>query len=261
MTAFRDRYGPWGFIAGASVGLGESFARALAARGLNLVLVARRLEPLEKLATELRAAHGIEVRVAAMDLGRPDLEAEIARLSTGVDFGLLVYNAAYSVQGPFLEHPLSAHIQVLDVNCRSPLVLSHLLGGRMATRGKGGIVLMTSIAGSQGNPLLASYAASKAFNLVLAESLWGELRGRGVDVIACRAGATRTPGYESSNPKGSVPLMEPGPVVEAALKALGRQPSVVPGLLNKVAAFLFGRLFPRRLSIRIMGSATARLYG
>ena len=174
---------------------------------------------------------------------------------------MLIYNAAHSVRGLFVDEPLDQHLQVLDVNVRGPLVLSHLLGRAMAARGRGGIVLMTSIAGSQGGPLLSSHAASKAFNLVLAEGLWAELRERGVDVVACRAGATRTLGYAASKPKATVPMMEPEPVVTAALGALGRGPSVVPGLLNKVAVFAFGRLLPRRTSIEIMGRAAKRLYG
>jgi len=108
---------------------------------------------------------------------------------------------------------------------------------------------------------MASYAASKAFELVLAEGLWSELRARGVDVLACRAGATRTPGYAASRPRRSVPLMEPEDVARRALDALGHGPSVVTGALNRVAAFAFGRLLPRRASIQIMGRATRRLYG
>jgi short-subunit dehydrogenase len=165
------------------------------------------------------------------------------------------------VIGPFLERPVDEHLRVVDVNCRSALALAHLLGGAMAARGRGGIVLMTSLAASQGNPLLASYAASKAFELVLAEGLWAELRGRGVDVLACRAGATRTPGYAASRPKRSVPLMEAEVVARGALDALGRGPVTVAGALNRVAAFAFGRLLPRRTSIQIMGRATRRLYG
>ncbi len=248
-------------VAGASAGLGETFARRLAEAKLNVVLLARRREALEKLAAELRTAHGVDVRIGLGDLGRPDLAETVQGLTRDVDVGLLVYNAAHSVRGPFVDRPLDEQLKVIDVNCRGPLVLCHLLGGAMARRGRGGIILMTSIAGSQGGPLLASYAASKAFNLVLAEGLWAELAQRGVDVVACRAGATRTPGYASSNPKASVPLMEPEPVVAKALAALGHGPSVVPGALNKLATFLFGRLFPRRLSIRIMGRATQRLYG
>jgi short-subunit dehydrogenase len=261
MSAFRDRYGPWALVAGASAGLGEAFARRLAARGLDLLLVSRRQEALDRLASELRAAHGVEIRTGALDLGRPDLAEAVRPLAGGLEVGLLVYNAAHSVIGPFVDRPLEEQLRVLDVNCRGPLVLSHLLGGAMARRGRGGIVLMTSIAGSQGNPLLASYAASKAFNLVLAEGLWAEIAGRGVDVVACRAGATDTPGYASSRPRKRVPLMAPDDVVDAALGGLGRGPSVVPGALNRIAAFAFGRLLPRRASISVMGWAARRLYG
>ena len=261
MSGFRDRYGPWALVAGASAGLGEAFARLLAARGLNLVLLARREDALAALGAELSRAHGAQVRLAALDLGRPDLRAAVERSVVGLEVGLLVYNAAHSAIGPFLDRPLEEHLRVVDVNCRGPLVLAHALGGAMAARGRGGIVLMTSLAASQGNPLLASYAASKAFELVLAEGLWAELRGRGVDVVACRAGATRTPGYAASRPRRSVPLMEPEPVARRALDALGGGPSAVAGALNRVAAFALGRLLPRRASIQIMGRATRRLYG
>jgi short-subunit dehydrogenase len=261
MKSLRERYGSWALVAGASAGLGECFARRLAAEGFNLVLLARRQEALDQLAASLVSTHGIQVRTNAGDLGRPDLAASVEQLTADLEIGLLIYNAAHSVQGPFVDEPLADHLRVVDVNIRGPLILSHLFGTAMARRGCGGIVLMTSIAGSQGGPLLTAYAASKAFNLVLAEGLWSELRERGVDVVACRAGATRTPGYAASNPKASVPLMEPEPVVAAALRALGRGPSVVPGALNKIAAFAFGRLLPRRTSIDIMGRAAKRLYG
>lgn len=261
MSSFRERYGPWAIVAGASVGLGEAFARLLAARGLHLLLIARREDALGRLAADLRGAHGVEVRTEAMDLARGDLVPAVERAAAGAEVGLLVYNAAHSVIGPFVERPLEEHLRVIDVNCRGPLALAHAFGGAMARRGRGGLVVMTSLAASQGNPLLASYAASKAFELVLAEGLWAELRGRGVDVLACRAGATRTPGYAASRPRRSVPLMEPGDVARRALDALGRGPSTVAGALNRVAAFAFGRLLPRRTSIRIMGRATRRLYG
>ena len=261
MSEFRDRYGPFALVVGASTGLGEAFARALASRGLHLLLLARRQEALDVLAADLRRRYGVEVRVEAMDVGRADLGERAVRLAGGVEVGLLVYNAAYSVIGPFLDHPLEEQLRVIDVNCRGPLELAHLFGSAMARRGRGGLVLMTSLAGSQGGPLLASYAASKAFNLVLAEGLWAELSERGVDVIACRAGATRTPGYAASQPKKSIRLMDPEPVVEETLRALGHRPSLVPGALNKLAAFFLVRLLPRRLAVRVMGRATKQLYG
>ena len=256
------RYGDWALVAGASAGLGEAFARALARRGMNLLLIARRQEALDRLATELRAKHRIEVRYLAADLGRPDLATVAGDLAAGVDLGLLVYNAAASAIGPFLDHALDEHLKVVDVNCRGPLVLSHLFGTAMAKRGRGGIVLMTSTAASQGGPWIASYAASKAFNLILAEGLWDELGQHGVDVVACRAGATATPGYAASKPRPSrVPLLSPDFVAEKALAALGHGPSVVPGFFYRWSAFVMNRLIPRRMSIRIMGKAARKLYG
>jgi len=262
MSAFRERYGPWALVAGASLGLGEAFARQLAGRGLNLLLIARGQAALDQLASELRADHGIEVRTLAADLARPDLATVVGDLAAGLEVGLLVYNAAYSVIGPFIDHPVEDHLRVIDVNCRGPLVLAHLLGRAMAGRKRGGIVLMTSLAGSQGGPWIASYAASKAFNLILAEALWDELAASGVHVIACRAGATRTPGYQASKPRPSrVPLLDPGRVAEKTLAALARGPSFVPGAFYRFSAFVMGRLLPRRMAIRIMGRATRKLYG
>ncbi|HUK66337.1 MAG TPA: SDR family NAD(P)-dependent oxidoreductase [Anaeromyxobacteraceae bacterium] len=261
MSAFKERYGPCALVAGASAGLGAAFARKLAELGLDLVLLARRGPLLEDLAASLRSKHGVAVETGVVDLGERGLAPRLGHLLEGREIGLLVYNAAHSAIGPFLESPLDEHLRVLEVNCRGPLVLVHALGRAMARRGRGGIVLMTSLAGSQGNPLLTSYAASKAFNLVLAEGLWAELTSRGVDVVACRAGATQTPGFEASRPRRAVPMMEPEAVVARALASLGHGPSMVPGALNRLAAFTLGRLVSRRMAIRIMGRATARLYG
>jgi short-subunit dehydrogenase len=261
VSDFRTRYGPWALVVGASAGLGEAFARALASRGLHLLLLSRRQEALEALAADLQETYAIKVRVEAADAGRPDIADVAFGLAAGDEVGLLVYNPAHSVIGPFLERPLEEHLRVIDVNCRGPLALAHRFGAAMARRGRGGVVLMTSLAGSQGGPLLASYAASKAFNLVLAEGLWAELGPRGVDVLASRAGATRTPGYAASEPKKAIRLMEPKQVVEQTLRALGHGSSVVPGWLNRLAAFFLVRVLPRRMAIRVMGRATKQLYG
>ncbi|HZS39433.1 MAG TPA: SDR family NAD(P)-dependent oxidoreductase, partial [Polyangia bacterium] len=249
---FRERYGPWALVAGASAGLGAAFAEQLAARKLNLVLVARQETLLTALAARLREAHGVEVRVAVADLGAPDLLARAREATAGVEIGLVVYNAAYSLIGRFLEQPLEDKLRIVNVNCRGPLILADEFGRQMAKRKRGGILLMSSLAGARGSPLVATYAATKAFNLVLAESLWDELADEGIDVLACRAGATRTPAYDASRPAGKVPIMEPGPVVEEALAALGRKPSMVPGIVNAIAEFFLGRLLTRRAAIRIM---------
>ncbi len=257
---FVERYGTCAVVAGASTGLGAAFARELAARGLDLLLLARRRDALDTLASELRAAHSIDVRVAAVDLGGPGLLAEVRAAAAGLDVGLVVYNAAHSLIGPFLSQPLEEKLRIIDVNCRGPLVFADEFGRAMVARGRGGLVFMASMAAAQGSPLVATYAASKAFDLVLAEGLWDELSASGVDVLACRAGATRTPNYEASKPQGKVPLMEPEAVVRRALDSLGRRPSVVPGFINRLGDVFMTRLLSRRAAIRFMGKATRRLY-
>jgi short-subunit dehydrogenase len=260
MKDFRARYGPWALVTGASEGIGESFARALATRGLDLLLVARRPGPLEVLAAQLRATHEIRVRTAPADVARPDLLAVLDALAGDDEVGLVVHNAAFSALGPFLDRPLDDLLKVIDVNCRAPLAMAHHFGRKMAARGRGGIVLMSSLAGGQGCPMVVSYAASKAFETVLAEGLWDELRPAGVDVLACRAGPTRTPSYEASRPRKKVPMMEPGPVVEEALAALGRKPVVVAGKLNRAVNFVMQRLLSRPAAIRFMGNSTRQMY-
>jgi short-subunit dehydrogenase len=224
------------------------------------VLLARRSELLDGLAAEIRAAHSVDVRTAAVDLGAPDLLAQVRAATAGLEVGLVVYNAAHSLIGPFLEQPLDEKLRILDVNCRGPLVLADELGRAMANRGRGGLVIMASMAAAQGSPWVATYAATKAFDLVLAEGLWDELSAHGVDVLACRAGATRTPNYEASKPQGKVPLMEPAAVAARALDALGKRPTIVPGFVNRLGDVFMTRLLSRRAAVRFMGKTTRRLY-
>lgn len=257
MNEFRRRYGPWAVVAGASEGLGAAYAGELAARGLNLLLLARRLDVLEQVAAPLRAL--VEVRTAVLDLGDPDLAAKLEALTAELDVGLCVYNAARSHIGPFLEQSLADKQQILDINCRGPLTVAHVLGGGMARRGRGGLLLMSSMTAFWGSPLVATYGATRAFNLSLGEALWYELREHGVDVLVCCAGATRTPGFlRAAGPRGPR-SMAAAAVVREALGALGRVPSMIPGRFNRFGAFVLGRVLSRRRAIGLMGSQTRRL--
>jgi short-subunit dehydrogenase len=167
------------------------------------VLLARRAALLDELANELKSAHGVEVRTLAIDLGEPDVIERVRKVSDGLEVGLVVYNAAVSVVGSFLDTELAQRMREIDVNCRGPLRFAHHFGKGMAERGRGGIILMSSLSGRQGTAFVASYAATKAFNTVLAEGLWAELKERGVDVLACEAGATTTPNFEIPPEQGA----------------------------------------------------------
>lgn len=262
---FRDQYGPVALVAGASEGLGEAFSTELARLGLDLLLVARGRDPLEALALRLRREHGIKAVPLALDLGD---EAGLQRLDAALAeeaIGLLVYNAACSPIGPFLEQPDEVTRQVIAVNCLTPTRLCSRLGPAMAARGRGGILLMSSLAGLQGTALVAQYAATKAYLLTLAEGLWAELSPRGVHVMACVAGATRTPRYLRTRPASVAPsippLLDPEQVARSTLRHLGRGPVHVPGLLNRLTSVLTTRILPRTLGVRLVSMTTLRMYG
>jgi len=256
---FASRYGPWALIAGASEGLGAAFAKCLAEQGINLILIARRSEPLETLAVKLRDVHAIDVITKSLDLA--DEEALVSFIGTlDADLGLIICNAAYSAVGGFFETPAEQLKQIIGVNVTAPMLITRLLAPRLLTRGSGGVILMSSLAGNQGSANIATYAASKSFNTVLAEGLWQELKRAGIDVVAPCAGAIRTPRYQQAASGPEPPgTMDADDVASQALAALGRQPVVVPGRLNQFALFLMRRLLPRKTAIRLMSSSTRGL--
>jgi short-subunit dehydrogenase len=256
---FAKRYGPWALVAGASEGLGAAWAWALARRGLDLVLAARRRTLLEQIAVELRGRYAIEVRCLDVDLAAAGSLARLAEEASRLEIGLLVYNAAHAPVGDFAAVDAGSLERVADVNVRAPMLLARAVLPGMATRGRGGIVLMSSLAGNQGTARIAAYAASKAFNRVLAEGLWQELAPRGIDVVACCAGAVRTPGYATTAGRDAPGTLDAAQVAERTLDALRRGPIVIPGFVNRAAATLMVRLLPRRAAIRIMAGTTRRL--
>ena len=253
MTDYVRRYGPWAVIAGASEGIGAAFATALAARGLNLVLVARRPQPLEALAATLPTR---TVTVAA-DLATADGLAAVAAATADLEVGLLVANAASSAIGPFVDADPADLDRVVDVNVRAPVRLARLFLPAMVARGRGGLIVMSSIAGQQGIPGIATYAASKAFGNVFAEGLWAEARGHGVDVLACAPGAVLTPALAAAKPSRTPGELPAEKVVDAALRALAaRRPRVVPGAVTRASAAVIARVLPRRAAILLLGRAS-----
>ena len=251
------RHGPWAVVVGASDGIGLAFAEELARRGINLVLVARRRALLEDVAGRLP----VDVRVATMDAATPDGIAAIA--GSPEDIGLVVCNAALGPVGPYLSLTPAELDAMIDLNCRSAAHLAHAFGTRLVARGRGGIVLLGSMAGNQGSALVAHYAATKAYLRVLAEGLWAEWGPLGVDVLASCPGLVRTPTYQrtGAGPAGRlVPApMEPAAVVRETLAALGNRPVIIPGRWNRLA-FAGARLLPRRRLIAAVSARTERMY-
>ncbi len=262
--SFAARYGPWALVAGGSLGMGAAYSRQLAQKGLNVVLVAEAAEPLATLASALATEHRVQTRAVLADLADPAGLERIAAETADLEIGLLVYNAAHSVVGRFLDVPVEEKLRMLDVNCRGPLVLCDHFGGQMAARGRGGIIVVASLSGFQGHAMVGTYAATKAFDLVLGEALWEELRERGVDVLAFCPGATSTPAFLATKPRPtgriSPPLMSPEETVAEALAALGRGPTHIAGRTNRLAAAVMHRLLPRRALVQIMSRTTRAMY-
>jgi short-subunit dehydrogenase len=258
-SPFASKYGPWAIVAGASEGLGAAFAAALAARGLNLLLLARRADHLNRVAEDVRTNTKVEIRTECFDLARADLPNALDALTSHLDIGLAVYNAAHAPVGELVSRPVEDLTRVIDVNIRGPLVFARTLAPKMIARGRGGVVLMSSLAGYQGAPRIATYAASKAFNIVLGEGLWSELKPHGVDVVVSSAGAIRTPGYAKAATKDAPGTLDAHEVANRTLDALGHGPIITPGTVNRIARFALGRLLPRRTAIDIFARSTKDL--
>ena len=261
---FAARYGPWGIVAGASEGIGAAYAEELASRGLNLILIARRAQVLESLAASLFQQYKVNIRTIPLDLSSSQAAEQVYREASGLDVGLLVYNAAFSAIGPFLERSVEDHVKEIHTNALTPLKLIYLFADQMLARGCGGVVLMSSLSAFQGSAYISTYAATKAFNILLAEGLWEEWREQGVDVLVCVSGAVKTPSYVASEPEHTGGLgdmtMKPDQVVREALNALGREPYVIPGRMNRISSFVMRHLLPRKLAVKFMGGILRRMY-
>ena len=261
---FTDKYGPWAFIAGASDGLGEAFAISLAQKGLNLVLVARRLELLDALSNDIKKKYKVDVRTIQLDLSNPEMLSVIEKETIDINIGLLVYVASMSTIGPFLEQDIEDHLKIIDVNCRGPSILSYYFGKKMLEKKKGGIILMSSLSGLQGSPMVTHYGASKAYNMRLAEGLWAELKPHGIDVIASIAGQIETPQTEQRNPDYDTgfkpPIMTSEALVLETLKALGKKGSFIPGRANRRNMYIVRHFLSRKRAVNIVGNSTKKMY-
>ena len=251
---FRARYGPWALVTGASSGIGEHFARRLAARGLNLIVAARRKDRLEHLAADLRAVDRVEVVPVAVDLADAGFLEIVRAACDEEDVGLVVSNAGLGLKGLHVDQDPKQLDAMLAVNCRAPMLLAQAFAPRLAERGHGGFVLVGSIEGFQGYPYSAAYAATKGFVHSLGEGLWGELRPKGVDVLVVAPGGTDTDilTNQGIDKKALVGVMEPAEVAERSIAHLGRGPVYVVGASNK-ALVTFLRVLPRRLALRAAG--------
>jgi short-subunit dehydrogenase len=211
------------------------------------------------LAASLERDFGVHTEVVVLDLGDTEAVEQLASATVGKEIGLVVANAASVPIGPFADASPGALDLAIAVNCATTVRLARTFLPPMTERRRGGMVIVSSMAGMQGTPMLSTYAATKSFGLVLAEGLWHEFGPHGVDVIACAAGAVADPNLAAVKTRRAPGTLPPHRVASQSLDALGRGPRVVPGRINVIASVLMGRLLPRRIAVRIMARNTSDL--
>ncbi|MCC6698085.1 MAG: SDR family oxidoreductase [Candidatus Hydrogenedentes bacterium] len=258
------QYRGWALITGASAGIGREFARAIAAHKVPCVLVARRLDRLNELADELRAAHGVKCRCVAQDLAAPDSVDCLLAAVSDLPIGILVNNAGFGHAGRFHTRDPQRLGSMVNVNCAVPALLTRALVPQMLERKRGAIIIVSSVLGFVACPYESVYAATKAFDLQLGASLYAELRPLGIDVVTLCPQATRTEiltaqGFSEESVKARQRLAdEPEKVVAIALRSLGRKP--VTGPFFVTLAGLMHRVLPRKLEALLMRPMMAKVH-
>jgi short-subunit dehydrogenase len=249
MVQRRALFGPWAIVTGASDGIGRATARELARDGFKLVLVARRRAALEALARELSST---EVIVIDADLASAEGVERVVRETEALEVGLLVAAAGFGTSGPFLQQPIDDELSMIMVNCRAVASLTHAVGRRLVARGRGGIVLYSSLVAFQGVKNAANYAATKAWAQSFAEGLELELREHGVRVLACAPGPVAS-GFGARARMRMGRTVSAETVARESLAALHRGGTVRPGWLSRLLEWSLSML-PRWGRVRVLSA-------
>lgn len=243
----KNTFGPWALVTGASSGIGKEFARQLAASGLNLVLVARRLPLLEEVGRTLADEYGIDYRAVGLDLSQEDFLERLEIITHDLEIGLVVSNAGAAHPGAFLSSDPDGLHQTIRLSVLAHLDLVHHFGGKMVMRKRGGIVLLSGMGASQGVPYMANDSATRAYVLTLGETLNTELKKQHVHVTVLLPGPTQTAlsdtvGFDANS--SPLPMMKVEQTVSEGLAALSaNRPSHLSGALYRI----MNRLIPRSL--------------
>ena len=248
-----DRYGPWALVTGGSEGVGAAFAHELAKAGINQVLLARREGPLNDTAAQIRDTHGVEVRTLSTDISAIDLLDRVRAVTDDLEVGTLISNiGGLFGSGPYLTVDLEDVRKTLRAMPLAHATLSHHFGQRMLARGRGGIILVGSLAGSAGGATRVMYSAGKAFAQSLAEGLWAETVGQGLHVAYLVVGSTDTPARarEAGPVTPGQEVDDPFDIARFALDNIANGPVLVPPRL--VEGFEMLASMPRRQAAETM---------
>ncbi|CAA6828557.1 MAG: Unknown protein [uncultured Sulfurovum sp.] len=246
----QENYEEWAVVTGASSGVGREMALEIASKGISVVLLARRQELLDVLAEEIAQKHQVECKILVVDFSKDGSTQKVIEATQGLEVGLLVNSAGYALTGEFSENRLEDEVALLDVNVKTPLILSHYFSRQMKARQKGGIIFLSSLMAFGAAKNWVSYNASKSHNLLLAEGLGEELRSYGVNVIALTPGSIKSGFGQRSQTKAMFGALHPKRVARCGLWMLGCKRTHTAGMMNKIIVFST-RLTPRFLNTKI----------
>jgi uncharacterized protein len=253
-SSFKSKYGSYALITGASSGIGAEIARQLGEKGLNLVLVARRKDRLERLAREIEHHSKVKVIPVSVDLVSDGFLREIRKVTDELDIGLLVNNAGQMFIGNYLDNSIEQDLIMIDLNIKVPAILTHHFAKNMVSKGRGGIIFTASMLGFIGTPFASAYAGTKAHEITKSEGLAYELKPKGVDVLVLNPGLTDTE-LTANNDFSGMPfkLMRAEESAKAAIEALGNQVLVTPGTMNNVMNWMSKRIMSRKMNTNMFG--------
>ncbi len=257
-TNFQQKYGPWGIVLGGSEGIGACFAEKLASEGINVIIVARRVEPLEKEAKLLKEQYGVEVKTLSLDLSSTEAFAKIKSFTQNIEIGFLAYNACVPSLGSYLDISEERHEAVLAVNSVLVHRVTYYFSKLMRERQRGGILLVSSMACLNGSPYNAQYAATKAYIRNLGESLWYELKEFNIDVNALIVSQVSTPAFIRSGSTGSSKngsILTPQECSDEAFNALGKHPSWITGRKNRMLAWFMDNMLPQKIVLEFIAKS------
>ncbi len=232
-TNFKQKYGEWALVTGATSGIGSHIADQLAEKGLNILLVSRKEDELKSHAYKISKKYGVETAIISADLATAEGIAKVK--ATTLKIGLLVPAAGAEVNGAFEKTAYEAELKVIQLNVTSTFELVHHFSRDMVENGRGGILLVASLSGQMPIPYFANYAGTKAYVVNFGASLYGEFRPKGVDVTVLSPGLTDTPMVADNGvdwKKTPMAAMDPAKVASLGIDGLGKRLLTVPGKRN-----------------------------
>ena len=248
------RYGQWALVTGGTSGIGAAIVQQLAQDGLNVVMVARNESALASQAQTLQQSTGVQVRTVSADLMSPQGLDQVIAATQDLAIDVLVPCAAIETLGLFVDSSPERHQQMVQMNVIAPMQLARHFGQGMAQRQRGAILFVSSLSGWMPQPFMAQYGATKSYIMGLAAGLHFEMKDQGVDVSVLSPGPTDTPMAKATGidfASMGMSIMSPHDVARCGLNALGRRLDAIPGVRNRMMAFMMSRLMARGLAGRM----------